>query len=222
MLLALRLRNFKRYRDQAIDLTTPIILLVGPNSSGKSTILKSLLAFKQTYEDQGDHAGFLSKGEYVDLGPFVEYIRNHNLRSDCSFEFLLRPTRPTLYRGFPPLAVLRITHELDPQTGHGRLSQYSLSLISDNDPAVFWAPTRRFEQYIQYDRMQKSEEAYRVQISPALSQILLRLLSVQNVTANAPLWSALICVVNQLPQKWARTGHTDHGTWHDNESSAFL
>jgi GTPase SAR1 family protein len=168
MLLALRLRNFKRYRDQAVDLVPPLILLVGPNSSGKSTILQSLLAFKQTYEDQGDHAGFLSKGEYVDLGPFIEYIHDHNIQTHCSFEFLLRRTRTALSRGLPSLAILRFTHELDPQTGHGRLAEYTISFISDTDNTVFWTQNRPSEQFIRYEKMQKSEEAYRVQISPGL------------------------------------------------------
>jgi predicted ATPase len=181
MLLALRLKNFKRYRDQAIDLSTPLILLVGPNSSGKSTVLKSLLAFKQTYEDQGDHAGFLSKGEYVDLGPFVEYVHNHNIRTNCSFEFLLRVTRTPLYRGFPRVAVLRITHELDPQTGHGRLADYTISLMPEADHAAFWTQNRPSDQFIRYERMQKSEEAYRVQISPALYHFFVDHLSTQRI-----------------------------------------
>lgn len=145
MLLGLRLKNFKRYRDQTIDLSPPIILLVGPNSSGKSSILKPLLAFKQTYEDQGDHTGFLSKGDYVDVGPFVEYVRNHNRRTKCGFEFLVRLTglRPTTAsRSLTSLAIIDVSHELDPQTGHGRLAEYTIYPLLDRNASHFWTSTR--------------------------------------------------------------------------------
>jgi GTPase SAR1 family protein len=168
MLLALRLRNFKRYQDQLIDLSSPIILLVGPNSSGKSSILKSLLAFKQTFEDQGDHAGFISRGEYVDIGPYIEYVRNHADKSKCYFDFLVRaaPTRfPLVYRRRISSCTIESVQELDPQTGHGRLFQYTMYLNTHEHEPTFSTASNKSTYFVRYRRMQKSDESYRVSVS---------------------------------------------------------
>jgi hypothetical protein len=135
MITNIRLLNFKKYANQSIDLSPRITLLVGPNSSGKSSIIKSLLAFKQTFEDQGDHTGFLSRGPYVDIGPFIEYVRNHNEKATSTFVFHVRPTLPMRSNIKLFVVEVRYVHEMDPQTGHGRLREYQLTFHGDVPPA---------------------------------------------------------------------------------------
>lgn len=171
MITALRLSNFKRFADQVLDLRPRVIVLVGPNSSGKSSLLKSLLAFKQTYEDQTDHSGFLSKGAYVDVGPYDEYVRNHNSKQKCSLSFSLKAEeRGRFGYGLQNFrsAKIQFVQEEDPQTGHGRLFDYTLSLPHDPDDEYYLVNSEFSDYQVRFTRMQKSEEAYRVSISRGL------------------------------------------------------
>ena len=72
MFKKLTLENFKGFaKKQSIDLK-PITLIYGANSSGKSSILQSLLLLKQTLEQSNDKSAILlSKGKYVDLGNYA-------------------------------------------------------------------------------------------------------------------------------------------------------
>lgn len=167
MIQEIRLQNFKRYKELSVNLSPLVTLLVGPNSSGKSSIIKSLLAFKQTFEDQGDHSGFLSKGPYVDIGPFVEYTKNHNNEQNTTFLFRLGSMQ--LLRTASDLAAadIRYTHEADPQTGHGRIHEYQIvfhpKTPNDTNGKIGNLYDSSFS--ITYSRMQKSEESYKIMLS---------------------------------------------------------
>lgn len=66
------LKNFKSYDDlQNIDLSD-LSVLIGANSSGKSTVIQALLAIKQTIESNSKNIQFLLNGKYVSLGDFFD------------------------------------------------------------------------------------------------------------------------------------------------------
>ena len=71
MLTKIRLENFKSWRELDIELA-PITLLYGTNSSGKSSILQSLLLLMQSVEkatgNEIDFGG--SPNDYVNLGSY--------------------------------------------------------------------------------------------------------------------------------------------------------
>lgn len=115
MLDALRLRNFRSLRDTGEVKLRPIVLLVGANSSGKSSFLRFFPLLRQTaeaassapllwYRDQG----------YVDFGDF----------------------RNTLFRGAerPVLEVdasmedVRFTAQIEAQNGHSRLREFHVEI----------------------------------------------------------------------------------------------
>lgn len=83
MLTKMRLENFKSWRELDIDLA-PITLLYGTNSSGKSSILQSLLLLMQTGEKGGgnkvDFGG--NPNDYVNLGSYRETVFNHDIEKD--------------------------------------------------------------------------------------------------------------------------------------------
>ena len=83
----MKLKNFKRFSSTTIDLSTKINLLLGPNSSGKSSVIKALLAFKQTASSSNEHEVFSAQGEYVDLGLYKDYVYKHNIKNKIIFEF---------------------------------------------------------------------------------------------------------------------------------------
>jgi predicted ATPase len=73
------LENFKRFSNSKINLESNITLLLGPNSSGKSSVIKALLGLKQTASPANEHEVFSAQGEYVDLGVYRDYVLNHDL-----------------------------------------------------------------------------------------------------------------------------------------------
>jgi AAA domain, putative AbiEii toxin, Type IV TA system/AAA domain len=78
----LAIQNVRSFEGQhAIDLE-PITMLYGPNSAGKSTIIQSLLALKQTLvsaDASGPTAPVLRlRGDDVDLGDFTTFVHRHN------------------------------------------------------------------------------------------------------------------------------------------------
>jgi predicted ATPase len=68
MLSQLHLRNFKCFKDQNFPLK-PLTLLTGLNSTGKSSVLQSLLLLRQSYQEQLlDTTGLMLNGNLVNLG----------------------------------------------------------------------------------------------------------------------------------------------------------
>ncbi len=80
MLRRIRLTNFKCWKELDIELA-PITLLFGANSSGKTSVLHSLLMLKQTARgvDPGQHINFGGGNrDYVDLGSYRDVVAEHN------------------------------------------------------------------------------------------------------------------------------------------------
>jgi len=69
----LRLRNFKSIREARIPLHS-LTVVVGANSSGKSTLLQALLALAQTVRGEVGTDRISLNGEYVQLGEFREVL----------------------------------------------------------------------------------------------------------------------------------------------------
>jgi predicted ATPase len=85
MIKKLTIQNFKSFSDiQEIELS-PITLIYGPNSSGKSTIIQSLLLQKQSVL-AGDKSGeLISTGDGVTLGEFSSFVNNHDISKNIKF-----------------------------------------------------------------------------------------------------------------------------------------
>ncbi len=73
MMERMQLVNFKSYEDTTV-LFKPITLLCGGNSSGKTTILKSILLLKQSFEASGNNY-LLINGPYTNNGLFTNVRR---------------------------------------------------------------------------------------------------------------------------------------------------
>ena len=171
MIKSIRYENFKRYNSAALSLDRRITILVGPNSSGKSSLLKGLLAFKQTYEDPTDHAGFVAEGAYVDIGHFEEYVKDHNHEGEVGFIFEISGPFRLSSRVSPSKTIVKvyveIVHEEDPQTKHGRVSSYAIYFIEDG-AKINEGDFRNSKLYIIYRRMQKAEEFFKIDVSEDL------------------------------------------------------
>lgn len=80
MLTALQLHNFKSWKDTGTIRLAPVTAFFGSNSSGKTSILQSLLLLKQT-SDSPDRRRVLdlnSPTSIVDLGTYRDILYGHN------------------------------------------------------------------------------------------------------------------------------------------------
>lgn len=77
-LAEIRLENFKSVNDATVSLR-PLSVVVGRNSSGKSTLLQSVLALAQAVRNKSNSSQFPLNGEYVRLGTFGEVLSFQNL-----------------------------------------------------------------------------------------------------------------------------------------------
>jgi len=94
MLTKMKLTNFKSWRELELDLA-PLTLLFGTNSSGKSSILQTLLLLKQTVNSfDRDLPINFGGGErdFVDLGGYRDLVFAHdeNQQIDISLEWTTR------------------------------------------------------------------------------------------------------------------------------------
>lgn len=81
----IRVRNFKSLRDTGNLEIRPITLLVGPNSSGKSSFIQSILALRQTVRSTDQRTPLVLRDEYIDLGSYKDVIFKHEEHNELFF-----------------------------------------------------------------------------------------------------------------------------------------
>lgn len=111
MIQEIQLSNFKAFADAVKIPIKPITLIFGANSSGKSSIIQSLLLLKQTMDDaESPEPTLIAKGSLVDLGSYGEFIHCHNLQTPLSFK--ITAPRPDLLGKLPAEEYLSNMHNL--------------------------------------------------------------------------------------------------------------
>lgn len=73
--------NFKSYETMTQIQVSDLSVLMGANSSGKSTALQTLLTLKQTVECNSPEIDLLLSGKYVTLGDFEDVVNNFSKKS---------------------------------------------------------------------------------------------------------------------------------------------
>jgi len=87
MLTNYSLDNFKSFSsNQSFDLAK-LTLIYGQNSSGKSSIIQSLLLLKQTLLGRDKHAGMQTSGNHIGLASPLSLINKHNSELDVGLSF---------------------------------------------------------------------------------------------------------------------------------------
>lgn len=88
MLTAIQIGNFKAFAEPQRIPIRPLTLIYGANSSGKSSILHSLI-YSHHAQETGDLDGHLTRlgGESVDLGGFRQFIHQRNSDSRLHIEW---------------------------------------------------------------------------------------------------------------------------------------
>lgn len=81
-----QIANFKSFSEMQKIPLKPITIIFGPNSSGKSSIIHSLLLARHGVDTQSLNATYPSiAGEAVDLGGFTQYIHRRNPENRLQF-----------------------------------------------------------------------------------------------------------------------------------------
>ncbi len=94
---SVRLVNFKKFADVEIDISSDLTLFLGPNSSGKSSVIKALLGLKQTILPSNESEGFSTQGDYVDLGTYHDFVYSHNPKNLVSLGVTLQSDVAPVY-----------------------------------------------------------------------------------------------------------------------------
>lgn len=93
MLRHLAVENFKCFGDRQVAPLGPITLLYGPNSGGKSSLIKALLLLKQTFEGYVSGSPCLvPRGRLVDLGSFKSMLHRHDVEKELTISVKYDPT----------------------------------------------------------------------------------------------------------------------------------
>lgn len=96
MLLDLTLRNFKIWKTTGLVKLAPVSLLLGTNSSGKSSIIQSLLLIRQTVRSRDPNIslnlGSEAAGSSVALGQFSDVLCRFGPDRKIGIEFTWSPT----------------------------------------------------------------------------------------------------------------------------------
>lgn len=90
ILQGIEIENFKSYVDRQYVRLSDLSVLLGANSSGKSTALQTLLVIKQTMECNSPDEELLLSGKYVALGDYDDVISN-SAKDNFSFTAVLNP-----------------------------------------------------------------------------------------------------------------------------------
>ena len=96
MLTRLRLQNFKCWQDTGDIPLKPITGFFGTNSSGKTSLIQSLLLLKQTVEsrDRGLVFDFGDRNSPVDLGDFESVVYRHNANNALGISLDWKARKP--------------------------------------------------------------------------------------------------------------------------------
>lgn len=106
-----RWKNFRGLEDTGWIGVRPITILVGPNNSGKSSVLAPLLLLKQTLRSRNPELALQARGELINAGGYRDLVTNHEIERNV--EFSLRWLPPDQGEAIPkpqsPPAELRLT-----------------------------------------------------------------------------------------------------------------
>jgi len=98
-LKTIRWVNYKGFEDTGIIEISPITILIGPNSSGKTSFVQPLLMLKQTVDSRDVANPLVVNGTYVQLSSFESFVHNHDIKKELGIE-LSFDTHP-YYLRFP-------------------------------------------------------------------------------------------------------------------------
>lgn len=169
MLTALRIGNFKAFAEAQRIPVRPLTLIYGANSSGKSSVLHSMILARHAQET-GDLDVYRTNvgGESVDLGGFRQYVhrREANRRVEWAMDLDRSSFKDRLAELFTPVKqvtmVLNIGIGLDDQDHplpESIPEIYTYELLADGQSIL--RMSRRRDDKLQLDRLDHEHPVFR-------------------------------------------------------------
>ncbi len=90
MFTNIKATNYRSFQRLNVDLA-PITLYVGPNNSGKSSILSLIRLLSQTSESNDPNVRLLLNGALGDFGTYKDLVYENQIRRHMDISFTLRP-----------------------------------------------------------------------------------------------------------------------------------
>lgn len=84
MISRIYIENFKSFLQKQELKLAPITLIYGPNSSGKSSVIQSLLLLKQSILEVGENNTAKTNGSDINLGGYSNIVSKHELDRDIT------------------------------------------------------------------------------------------------------------------------------------------
>src|SRR5436305_454477 len=81
----IRWQNFRGFSDTGWLTLPPLTILIGPNNSGKTSILAPLLLMNQTMQSRDASSPLVSRGRLFDAGTFQNLLTDHDVQRELSF-----------------------------------------------------------------------------------------------------------------------------------------
>ena len=75
--MKIKIKNFRSFKDMDYIDIKPITILIGRNSSGKSSFLRTFPMLKQSFEEK-TRSPILLYGNYIDFGTYEDIKPNFN------------------------------------------------------------------------------------------------------------------------------------------------
>jgi len=80
-----RWKNFRAFKDTDWLRIRPLTVLIGPNNSGKTSIISPLLLLDQTITSRDSATPLVTRGPLVDAGSFKNIVHNHDTSQPLFF-----------------------------------------------------------------------------------------------------------------------------------------
>lgn len=83
--LQVRWKNYRAFEDTEWIKIRPLTVIIGPNNSGKTSIVSPLVLMSQTMSSGDAVAPLVTQGPLVNAGMYRDIVHNHDLKSEICF-----------------------------------------------------------------------------------------------------------------------------------------
>jgi energy-coupling factor transporter ATP-binding protein EcfA2 len=132
-----RWQNFRSFRDTGWIKIRPLTVIIGPNGSGKTSLLAPFLILKQTLQSSDRSVALQTRGQFFDAGSFQDAVRNRDATKGISFAFRFHhhaePSKKPAPVGTYPPGEVALTFSLSGDSKYPVLRKYEAR-------DVFWRP----------------------------------------------------------------------------------
>lgn len=170
MLTKLRIKNFKCLQDTGDLEIRPLTLLVGPNSSGKSSLLQMLLMLRQTVDSTDIDNPLAANNGWVQMGAYPEFIYKGDPKRDLEviLEFTepLRKIKRKEHSEKPKKLYLKAVFCYNRKTTQIELKEREISLDNEACERVVRQKGKKYSAVLSYLEKEEQKEWCRDDVRP--------------------------------------------------------